>query len=384
MREKSETHEADAAGEADEPTLTDGSTSDTPTPVDEPGKERPPSLFRHSPFVFGFFTTMGALLAFFLLRQLLSISGMLVLLVIAMFLAIGLHPLVDWLTRHKVKRGLAVFAVLIMVVGVFTLFVLTLAPVISDQITLITRNAPSWLNEMQHNPTVQRLDERFDVVDKAQAYLSSGNFSGIFGGVLGFGLKVLSAITNSLIVLVLTVYFLAALPSIKAAGYRLAPASRRPRVAELGDKVIASTGAYVSGAFLVAVCAGISTLIFTFIIGLGQYSFALAFIVGLLSLIPVIGSIISAILITLLGLTVSLGVGIACLVYFLAYQQVEQYFIYPKIMSRAVDLPATVTVVAALLGGSLLGITGALLAVPTAAALLLLHREVFLRRQDAR
>jgi len=98
----------------------------------------------------------------------------------------------------------------------------------------------------------------------------------------------------------------------------------------------------------------------------------------------VVGSVISGILITALGLTVSPTVAIICLVYYIAYQQLEAYVIYPRIMSRTVDVPGSVTVIAALVGGGLLGVVGAVIAVPVAAALLLLHREVFLRRQDAR
>ena len=87
---------------------------------------------------------------------------------------------------------------------------------------------------------------------------------------------------------------------------------------------------------------------------------------------------------TLLALTVSPTVALVALVYYIAYQQLESYFIYPRIMKKSVDIPGSVTVVAALVGGSLMGIIGALLAVPVAAALLLLHREVVLKRQDAR
>ena len=119
------------------------------------------------------------------------------------------------------------------------------------------------------------------------------------------GLAVVSVLANTLIVLVLMIYFLSSLPSIKHALYSLAPASRRPRVSELGDRIVRSTGAYVAGAFMVAVCAGISTLVFTFIVGLGDYAFALAFVVGLLSLIPVVGAFISGVLITAIALTVS-------------------------------------------------------------------------------
>ena len=344
-----------------------------------------PTLLRHTPFNIGFFGALGALVAIFLSQQLLSISSVLILLVMSMFLAIGLNPVVEFFMRRGLRRGLSVLLVLVVVIGVLALFVVAIAPVISDQIAQITRNAPGWLDDLQANSQVQKLDDQYDVIAKARDYIENGEFGQkVFGGALGVGLKVLSALANVLVVLVLMIYFLASLPSIKHAGYSLAPASRRPRVSDLGDKIIRSTGAYVAGAFLVAVFAGLSTLIFSFIVGLGDYAFALAFVVGLFSLIPVIGAFVSGALMTLLALTVSPTVALVALVYYVAYQQVESYFIYPRIMQRSVDIPGSVTVVAALVGGALLGIIGALLAVPVAAALLLLHREVFLKRQDAR
>jgi predicted PurR-regulated permease PerM len=344
----------------------------------------PPLLLRHSPFKIGFFGALGALVAVFLSQQLLSISSILVLLVMAMFLAIGLNPVVEFFMRRGVRRGLSVLLVLVVVLGVLALFVVAIAPVISEQIAAITKNAPGWLDDLQANSQVQKLDEQYDVIAKARDYIQNGDFGQrVFGGALGVGLRVLSALTNSLIVLVLMIYFLASLPSIKHAAYSLAPASRRPRVSDLGDRIIRSTGAYVAGAFFVALCAGISTLVFSFVVGLGDYAFALGFVVGLFSLIPIVGAFVSGALMTLLALTVSPTVALVALVYYIAYQQLESYLIYPRIMTKSVDIPGSVTVVAALVGGSLMGIVGALLAVPVAAALLLLHREVFLKRQDA-
>ena len=360
--------------------------AETPLPPGGPEEQRRPhSLIRHSPFAVGFFGALGAVVAIFLAQQLQSISSILVLLVMALFLAIGLNPLVEWFMKRGARRGVAVVVVLVLVLSTFVGFVGTLAPVIGDQISLITENAPRWLQEMRTNDLVQQVDRRFDVISKAEAYVSSGDFGQTaFGGVLGVGLAVVSVLANTLIVLVLMIYFLSSLPSIKHALYRLAPASRRPRVSELGDRIVRSTGAYVAGAFIVAVCAGISTLIFTFLVGLGDYAFALAFLVGLLSLIPVVGAFISGVLITAIALTVSPTVALVSLIYYIAYQQLESYLIYPRIMARSVAVPGAVTVIAALVGGGLLGIIGAVLAVPVAAGLLLLHREVFLKRQDAR
>ena len=350
-----------------------------------PPTSPPPSLLRHSPFNIGFFGAFGAIVAVFLSQQLLSISSVLILLVMAMFLAIGLNPTVEWFMKRGMRRGVSVLVVLAVVLSVLALFVVTVVPVISEQIAQITENSPAWLHDLRRNSTVQQIDERFSVIEKLQDYVTEGDFGQrVFGGALGVGLAVLSALANAIIVVVLMVYFLASLPSIKHAAYTVAPASKRARVSELGDRIIRSVGSYVSGAVTVSLCAGASTLIFTFIVGLRDYSFALAFIVALLSLVPIIGAVVSGIIITLLALTVSPTVAIVTAIYYVAYQQFESYVIYPRIMRRSVDLPGSVTVVAALVGGSLMGVIGALLAVPVAAALLLLYREVLLKRQDAR
>ena len=256
---------------------------------------------------------------------------------------------------------------------------------ITDQVAALTDNAPDWLDELQRNRQVQDLDQKYDVIDKAQAYVEQGDFaSSLFGGVLGVGLAVLSALFNAFIVVVLTLYFLASLQTTKNALYRLAPPSRRDRVTKLGDRVIRSIGGYVSGAFIVAMCAGICSLIFLFVVGLGEYAVALAFVVALLDVIPMIGATIGAVIVTAIGFATDVKIGLACVIFYVIYQQVENYVIYPRVMSKSVDIPGAVTVIAALVGAALLGVVGALLAIPTAAAILMLTREVFIRRQDAR
>jgi predicted PurR-regulated permease PerM len=257
--------------------------------------------------------------------------------------------------------------------------------VITDQVTAITDNAPGWLDELQTNKQVQDLDDRFDVIDKVRDYVEGGNFaSGIFGGVLGFGLRLLGALANTFVIIVLTLYFLTSLESTKRALYRLAPASRRERVSKLGDRVVASIGGYVAGAFVVAVCAGVSSLIFLFAVGLGEYAVALAFVVMLLDVIPMIGATIGAVIVSAIGFATDIRIGLICVIFYAVYQQVENYVLYPRVMSKSVDIPGAATVIAALVGAALLGVVGALLAIPTAAAVLLIVREVFIRRQDAR
>ncbi len=302
-----------------------------------------------------------------------------------MFLAAGLNPVVEFLVRRGLKRGYAVLAVIAMFLTVLALFILAIVPVISDQVAALTDNAPRWFDELKRNDRVQELDDKYDIIQRAEDYVAKGDYaSSVFGGVLGVGLAVLSAVLNTFIVVVLTIYFLTSLDTTKSALYRLAPTSRRDRVTKLGDRVLRSVGGYVSGAFVIATCAGVTSLIFLFIVGLGEYAVALAFVVFLLDVIPMIGATIGAVIVSAIGFAEDWKIGVACVIFYLIYQQVENYAIYPRVMSKSVDIPGAVTVIAALVGAALLGVVGALLAIPTAAAILMLTREVFVRRQDAR
>jgi predicted PurR-regulated permease PerM len=155
-------------------------------------------------------------------------------------------------------------------------------------------------------------------------------------------------------------------------------------VTDLGDRILQSVGAYVSGAFFVAMAAGISSLIFLLVVGLHQYAVALAAVVTILDVIPMIGATLGAVVVTAIGFATDPLTGLYCLIFYILYQQFENYVIYPRVMSRSVDLPGSLIVIAALIGASLLGVIGALLAIPTAAALTLLVREVLVPRQQAR
>lgn len=352
-------------------------------PADHLGS--PGAPLHHGPFYWGFVGGFGALTAYWLGTQILEIGSILVLVVVSLFLAAGLNPLVEWFMGRGLKRTWSVVGVITIVLIGLGLFVAAIVPVITEQVTRLTDNAPGWLDDLQRNKQIQEWNEDYELIEKAKDYIENGDFGQkVFGGVLGFGLAVLSALLNTLIVLVLTLYFLANLPATKAALYRLAPASRRDRVTRLGDKIIRGIGGYVAGAFVVAFTAAVVSLVFLFVVGLGDYAVALSFVVGLLSLIPMVGATIAMVIVSAIGFTESVTVGVVCLIFYAAYQQVENYVIYPRVMKRSVDVPGSVTVIAALVGAALLGVIGALMAVPTAAAILLLTREVFVRRQDAR
>ena len=370
-----------------------------PTDGEDLGTPGPP-LDHRAPFYVGFIGGLGALTAIWIGLHVQVVGSTLMLVVVALFLAAGLNPAVEFFERRGMRRPGAVVTVILLFLIALTLFFVAIVPVIADQVSALSRNVPQWLDEVQHNRDVQRLDEEYDLIDKVKDYVAKGDFVGtIFGGAVGIGLgywfwgqfmeygigrAVVGALFNGFIIIVLTLYFLSSLETVKSALYRLAPASRRDRVSRLGDRVVRGVGGYVSGAFVVAMCAGISSLVFLFVAGLGQYAVALAFVVALLDVIPMIGATIGAVIVTLIAFATDWKIGVACVIFYIVYQQVENYVIYPRVMSKSVDVPGAVTVIAALVGAALFGIVGALMAIPTAAALLMLTREVFVRRQDER
>jgi predicted PurR-regulated permease PerM len=356
-----------------------------PGPDDDYLGEPGPPLDHRAPFFVGFVGAAGALLALWLALNVRAIGSTLMLIVVSLFLAAGLNPAVQLFERRGMRRSYAVLTVILLFLAAVALFLVAIVPVIADQVRALTENVPHWLDDLQRNRQVQRLDDEYDIIEKIQNYVTDGDFlSAIFGGAVGVGLAVLGALFNGFIILVLTLYFLASLETTKSAVYSLAPASRRDRVSRLGNRILRSVGGYVSGAFIVALCAGLSSLVFLFIAGLGEYAVALAFVVALLDVIPMIGATIGAVIVTAIAFAEDWKIGIACIVFYVIYQQVENYVVYPRVMSKSVDVPGAVTVIAALVGAALFGVVGALLAIPTAASVLMLIREVWVRRQDTR
>jgi predicted PurR-regulated permease PerM len=260
-------------------------------------------------------------------------------------------------------------------------FLAAAIPPLVHQATQFVAQTPTMLTRLQnHNSVLGQLNDRFHLQQRLQQMLSGDAFS-MVNGLLGAGQVVFSALASALILFVLTVYFLVDLPRIRVTLYRLVPHSRRPRAILIGDEIFAKVGAYVLGNLLISLIAGVLTFTFLVIVGV-PYALLLAIFVAILDLLPVIGSTIAGVVVCLMALSVSLPICLATIGFFLVYRLVEDYLLVPRIIGRAVKVPALVTVVAVLLGGALLGIIGALVAIPTAAALLLLAQEMLFPRLD--
>ncbi|WP_347353885.1 AI-2E family transporter [Intrasporangium sp.] len=340
---------------------------------------------RQSPFYVGFIGALGVLVAYAFVQAVGKLGTTITLLVVALFLTLALNPLVEALTRTHLRRGAAVAVVFLGVLVVFGLLGWVVIPPVAQQSTELATNAPKMLDGLLQNGWVQDLDHRYQVIARIQEEVNKrvadGNlWAGIFGGVLETGKVLLSGVFSVLTVLVLTLYFLASLPSLKHAGYALVPASRRPRITSLAEEIMRRVGSYAIGQVAVASINAFFAWIMMTLVGV-KFAAVLAVAVGFLGLIPMVGATLGASVVALVALFDDPQKALIVIIYFIVYQQIENYAVMPRVMQQTVAVPGAVTVVAALAGGTLAGILGALLAIPTAAGLLLIYEEVLVPRQ---
>jgi predicted PurR-regulated permease PerM len=346
-------------------------------PLGQPGAP----LDGRSAFFTGMSAAAGVAVTAGLVVMIITVRGILVLIGLALYLAIGLEPAVSVLARRWLPRWAAVLTVIVTVLAVIGGFLAAAIPPLVKEAAPFVTQAPAIVARWQsHQSVFGGLTVRFHLQQHVQQILSA-DMSGVFSGLLGAGQVVVNALTSTGIVAVLIVYFIADLPRIRTTLYRLVPNSHRPRAILLGDEIFSKVGGYVLGNLLTSLIAG--TLTTTFLaIARVPYPLLLGIFVAIVDLLPVIGSAIAGVVVCLVALSVSLPVCLATIGFFLVYRTAEDYLIVPRIIGQAVQVPAVVTVVAALLGGALQGIVGALVAIPAAAALLLLTQEVLFPRLD--
>lgn len=344
----------------------------SPVPVTEPGKRR----LVTAPFRTGLLAGLGLLTAYALYLSLSTILSTLVVLSISVLLAIGLDPLVRLLMRSGMKRGWAVAITFLGALAVFAGAIFAIIPPIIEQVSQFIEIAPKRLDNLMNDPTIRSLDERFGLLEKVQNYLADASTSAASGVFTAAGVAI-----DILVVLVLTLYFLGGLPRITESAYRLIPASRRDRVHEIGDKVVHQMGGYLGGATLIALQAGIVAGLFAWIAGI-PYPLAIASAAFALDFVPVVGPVVIGVLMMLLGFTQSIALGIIAGGFYLGQHLFEAYWLYPRVMRRTVQISSAAVIVAIVVGAALLGVVGAVLAVPVAAAAQLVIREVLLPRQE--
>lgn len=349
----------------------------------------------HNAFRLGLIGTLGVGLGLAILLSVTQLSSILTYIGAALFLALGLDPIVSWLEKKGLPRWASILIVLVGVLALVAGLVLLVVPIVVDEASKLIGQIPKIVDSITSGDLVKQLQQQFPglKVDEIAQNIEKTvtdfindptKVSGVVGGVLAAAVTIGTGFFAVVIVLILTLYFTASLPSMKRASYQLVPASKRERFADLTEQITSSVGRFVTGQVSLGVTNGVLSFIFLSIIQ-APFPAVLAFLAFFLSIIPLVGTLSGSIIIVLVCLIPGLGSPLTALVaaiYYIIYMQVEAYVLSPRIMSRAVSVPGAVVVIAALAGGSLLGLLGALIAIPVAASILLIIKQVVIPRQN--
>ncbi|WP_213814947.1 AI-2E family transporter, partial [Glaciihabitans sp. dw_435] len=341
-------------------------------------------------FQLGLFGGLGVIVAIGIGSAIGNLATILTYVGAAIFIALGLDPLVSFLEKRKWPRAVAILTVLVGVLAVFAGLVFAIIPVVSEQVSNLVKQlqdivptvfTPTFAKDLQSSVPWLPVD---DLLDQLDSFVKGLDVLSIGTGILSAGVSIFNGLFGVVIVLILTLYFVASLASIKRGLYQLVPASKREKFVDIAEQITRAVGRFVMGQAALALVNGVlSFIVLTFIFHV-KYSALLAFIALIGSLIPLVGTISASVVISLSVLLFQ-GPGwqvIAVAIYYLIYMQVEAYVINPRIMNQAVQVPGVVVVIAALAGGTLLGVLGALVAIPVAAAVLLIFKQIVIPKQN--
>ena len=350
----------------------------------------------HGAFRIGLLGGLGVLTALLIGGAFVTLASVITYVGFALFLALGLDPIVQFLESKKFPRWLAIVIVISGVIGIVVGFILAVIPVVVEQTTTLYNAVLEFLTSydslsdlvaaVQQVVPVETLNVQ-SAVDSIIAFMSDpANLANIGGGVLSVGFTFANAALGIFLTTMLTIYLVVSLPRIKSSVYSLVPATRREKFHDLSEQVTRAVGQYVIGQGSQGLTNGILSFIVLSILG-AHYPALFALIALMFSLIPLVGTITGSIIIVVTQLLVDptnpyLALWMA--IYYLVYLQIEAYVIGPMIMNRAVQVPGVVVIVAALAGGSLMGVLGAIVAIPLSASVLIIVREVIVPAQNAR
>lgn len=341
-----------------------------------------------NPFQIGLLGGLGVLSALLLGGVFASIANVLAYVAGAIFIALGFEPVVIRLEKLGMRRRWAIITVMASLLTVLAILISAVLPPLASQAARFIKTAPLVMQTLNDIPLVANLDRQFDgaisnALSNAGEFLAnSANWPSMVGGLLQVGISIFNGFFGAIIVLILTLYFMASLDGFKRWTYSLVPSSRRQKFASIAEQISESVGRYVMGQVSIGVIQSIVVFILLSVLKV-PYALVIAAFAFLLGLIPLVGTITAAVIASLVALSVSPNTAIIVAVFYLIYMQVEAYIISPRIMSRAVQVPGAVVVIGALAGGAILGVLGALVAIPVAASIMLILRQVVIPRQES-
>ncbi len=332
----------------------------------------------------GLYWSLGAVATAATAAAVYAARDVLIRVLIALFLAISLDPAVRTLTRWHMRRGFAILVVVLVTLGSVAAFLQAVIPAMVQQFQTMATDFPGYVTSLQDRwASFRRIGDQFHVTGQIESVLASlpGRLS---SGVFGATGRVFSAVLSTLTVAVFTVYFLADLPRLRRGVVLLFPRARRAQFSRIVNVMVDKVGAYTSGNILISLVAGLAA--FAALTALRvPLALPLAFLVAVADLIPTIGATLGAVVCVLVALpTTPLWPNtVLVAVFFVLYQQLENYVIAPRIMRKPIQLRPGAVLLASLIGGTALGLIGALMAIPIAAGVKVLISERIQAREEA-
>jgi predicted PurR-regulated permease PerM len=316
--------------------------------------------------------TAGVLYLLYLVR---SILGMVF---ISVFLAVALGPAVD-LYQHRVRmpRSLAIVLVYLTILGAIVGLGLLVVPPIVNGVNHFVNKVPTYVQDLRKNPTVRKYDNKYHITKKldTEAKKLPNRLGDAASALTSVTVGVFSAIFQLVTVLVLTFFFLLDGKRMVDWGLRQLPAERSERLRGVVQDVYQATSGYVVGNLIISVIAGTGTYIVLMILSV-PFAVPLSVVMAFLDLIPLVGATIGGVGIGIVAAISDFPTAlIVWAIYFIVYQQIENNILQPVIYRRTVALHPLVVLIAVLIGGSQLGVLGALIAIPVAAGLQILVKD---------
>jgi predicted PurR-regulated permease PerM len=319
-------------------------------------------------------TVLGLVIAVWALLRIASIARhVIVWFLIALFLALAINPLVEWLQRRGVRsRGLASGSAFALVALGLALIGALFIPTLVRNVNNFVDAVPGYVDDItKGRGRLGFLETKYHVVEKVREQVEKGGARrvlGLSGTAVAITKGVINIVVGIVTVTFLTFFMLLEGPQWIDRLYGLLPPESQPRWRKVGHDIYRTVGGYVTGNLAISLIAGTLTTIVLLLTGV-PFAVALGLLVAILDLIPLAGATIAAIIVCSIGFLHSLVAGIILIVFFILYQQVENHLLQPLVYGRPVQLSPLVVLVSVLVGAEIAGILGALAAIPTAGAI---------------
>ncbi len=323
---------------------------------------------------------VGALYVAYLIRDVIG------LVLIAAFFAVAIAPAVNWLDKRRVPRWLAILLVYLSIgAWIFGIGLLIVPPLVNG-VEDLSADLPGYVDDLRANETFRDYDDRYQITEKLteQAEQLPSKLGDAAGTLRDVTVGVFTRFVQLFSILVITFFLVKDGHRLLEFLYRQVPAERARRLRTISDDVSDAIAGYVFGNFVISILAGLVTYVTLRILDV-PFAIPLAILFGFFDLIPLVGATLGGILVGIVVALVHFPVGlIVWVAVLILYQQVENNLIQPFVYGRAVQLHPLIVIVAILIGAALLGVLGALVAIPAAAAVQAVVRDYWRFRQGDR